>query len=166
MTGWAGIPVLGQKADGSSGWIADTRWVDVRGSFAASSCRFGGEEGGLPICHHFTVANSDASGNADFGYARRLDRDPRLLDLCRPRGAPGRGGHRPARRGADLDRVGGQHRAAHQPDRPQPRRRPQHRRSGRLLRRVARGGRQARREAVLRLAHQRLPRGAFSIPLP
>lgn len=70
MTGWAGIPVLGQKADGSSGWIAGTRWVDVRGSFAALSCRFGGEEGGLPICHHFTVANSDASGNADFGYAR------------------------------------------------------------------------------------------------
>ncbi|MFB0491813.1 hypothetical protein ABIE45_004399 [Methylobacterium sp. OAE515] len=70
LIGWAGIPVLGQKADGSSGWIADTRWVDVRGSFAALGCRFGGEEGGLPICHHFTVANSDASGNADFGYAR------------------------------------------------------------------------------------------------
>lgn len=39
LIGWAGIPVLGQNADGSSGWIADTRWVDVRGSFAASQCR-------------------------------------------------------------------------------------------------------------------------------
>ena len=58
-----GVPVFGSiDAQGrqtlDAGGIDRVRWIDNHGNVLAQKCRFGGEFGGIPIIHHFSLPNS------------------------------------------------------------------------------------------------------------